>query len=59
MDSEILKKIENYCSYQERCKKEVVEKLFRLNIEQPEVDNIINHLTKNSYINEEKFTHYK
>ena len=47
MDSEILKKIENYCSYQERCKKEVVEKLFRLNVEQSEVDNIINYLIKN------------
>ena len=55
MNSEILKKIENYCSYQERCKKEVIEKLFRLNVEQPEVDNIINYLTKNSYINEERF----
>ena len=33
---EILKKIENYCSYQERCKKEIIEKLFTLNLDQSE-----------------------
>ena len=44
MDSEILKKIENYCSYQERCKKEVVEKLLRLNVEQSEAVSYT-HLT--------------
>ena len=52
---EILKKIENYCSYQERCKKEIIEKLFTLNLDQSELDDIINYLIKNDYINEERF----
>jgi len=52
---EILKKIEYYCSYQERCKKEVIEKLFRLNLDQSELDDVINYLIKNDYINEERF----
>jgi regulatory protein len=52
---EILKKIENYCSYQERCKKEVIKKLLTLNLDQSEFDNVINYLIKNNYINEERF----
>ena len=52
---EILKKIENYCSYQERCKKEIIEKLFTLNLDQSELDDVINHLINNDYINEERF----
>jgi len=52
---EILNKIENYCSYQERCKKEVIKKLFTLNLDQSELDDIINYLIKNDYINEERF----
>ena len=55
MDSEIIKKIENYCSYQERCKKEVVEKLFKLNVDPLKVDDIINYLNKNNYLNEERY----
>tara|TARA_B100000029_G_scaffold163682_1_gene159783 strand:+ start:1462 stop:1908 length:447 start_codon:yes stop_codon:yes gene_type:complete len=55
MHSEIIKKIENYCSYQERCKKEVIEKLLTLGLGQSEIDDTINYLTKNNYINEERF----
>ena len=53
---EILNKIENYCSYQERCKKEVIKKLFTLNLDQSELDDIINYLIKNDYINKERFS---
>ena len=38
---EILNKIENYCSYQERCKKEVIKKLFTLNLDQSELEDIL------------------
>ena len=41
---EILKKIENYCSYQERCKKEVIEKLFTLRLDKSELDDVISCL---------------
>tara|TARA_B100000959_G_scaffold57168_1_gene59726 strand:- start:1232 stop:1720 length:489 start_codon:yes stop_codon:yes gene_type:complete len=52
---EILKKIENYCSYQERCIQDVIKKLFTLNLDQSELDDVINYLIKNDYINEERF----
>jgi len=55
MNPEIIKKIENYCSYQERCKNEVTEKLLRLGVDKLEQDNILNYLIKNNYINEERF----
>ena len=52
---EILKKTENYCSYQERCKKEVIEKLSTLKLDKSEIDDVISYLIKNDYINEERF----
>ena len=54
-DPEILKKIENFCSYQERCKKEVIDKLFKLTIDQSEIDNIINYLVNRNFIDEQRF----
>ena len=53
-DPEILKKIENFCSYQERCKKEVIDKLFKLTIDQSEIDNIINYLVNRNFIDEQR-----
>ena len=52
---EIKKKLEYYCSYQDRCHQEVQEKLrsFLLSIE--EKDSIIVHLIQENYLNEERF----
>ncbi|WP_177762334.1 regulatory protein RecX [Flavobacterium sp. I3-2] len=49
------KKIEFYCAYQERCHKEVVEKLKTLGIYETAINHIINHLLENNFLNEERF----
>ena len=52
---EILKKIEYYCAYQERCQKEVVEKLYALKTPPNIIDEILVHLIQENFINEERF----
>lgn len=53
--TEALKKLEHYCSYQERCHQEVVLKLKQLGIKKPDDDVLIVHLIENNYLNEERF----
>ena len=48
-------KLEHYCAYQERCHKEVVEKLWSMKIIPQAIDSIIVHLIENNYLNEERF----
>ena len=52
---DILTKMEYYCSYQERCYKEVEEKLFFYRVSSIEKEKILIHLIENNYINEERF----
>ena len=52
---DILTKMEYYCSYQERCYKEVDEKLFSYRVSSAEKEKILIHLIENNYINEERF----
>lgn len=47
--------MEYYCAYQERCYKEVDEKLFSLSVSQTEKEQIITYLIENNFINEERF----
>jgi len=52
---EARQKLEYYCSYQERCHKEVGQKLKNMNMI-PEAKNlIILHLLENNFLNEERF----
>lgn len=53
--SEIKKKLEFYCSYQERCHNEVIQKLKSLQADSNEIDDIIVHLIQNNFLNEERF----
>lgn len=53
---EALKKLEYYCSYQERCHKEVEEKLVKMNMIPEAKEQIILHLIKHDYLNEERFS---
>ena len=53
--SEAKKNIERYCAYQERCHKEVVNKLRDLGIIQNAIDVIVADLIQNNYLNETRF----
>lgn len=48
-------KLEYFCSYQERCHQEVVEKLKAMKMIPEAIDLIIVHLLDNNFLNEERF----
>ena len=52
---EAQKKLENYCAYQERCHKEVREKLKAMKMIPEAIDNIVVHLINHNFLNEERF----
>lgn len=52
---EIQKKMEYYCAYQERCYKEVEEKLYSYAVTSSEKEAILTNLIEQNYINEERF----
>lgn len=47
--------MEGYCAYQERCHKEVATKLREMRMIPEAIDQIIVHLIKENYLNEERF----
>lgn len=53
---EATKKLEGYCAYQERCHKEVNQKLRDMNMITEAIDEIISHLIQENYLNEERFS---
>ena len=48
-------KLEYYCSYQERCHQEVVQKANDLGMKSNETDAIVVHLLQHNFLNEERF----
>ena len=50
-----MKKLEYYCSYQERCHQEVEKKLREMNLIPEAQEKIILHLLKHDFLNEERF----
>ncbi|QLG45609.1 regulatory protein RecX [Costertonia aggregata] len=52
---EAKKKLENYCAYQDRCHKEVVQKLKGMRMIPEAIDQIVTHLIQENYLNEERF----
>ena len=52
---EIYTKMEYYCAYQERCYKEVEEKLYSFAATSAEKEEILTYLIENNFINEERF----
>lgn len=53
--NEALRKIEHYCSYQDRCHKEVEQKLNEMNMIPEAIEQIIIHLLRYDFLNEERF----
>lgn len=53
---EATKALEYFCAYQERCHKEVEQKLRDLNMIPEARDHIILHLLQNNFLNEERFS---
>lgn len=52
---EVKAKMEYYCSYQERCYKEVESKLYSYQLISSQKEEILIFLIENNYINEERF----
>lgn len=52
---EIQQKLEYYCAYQERCYKEVENKLFDFHLTTEEKELVMIYLIENNFINEERF----
>jgi regulatory protein len=52
---EAKKKLEYYCAYQERCHKEVTQKLREMHMIPEAIDVIIVHLLEHNFLNEERF----
>lgn len=53
--AEAIKKMEHYCAYQERCHKEVEDKLYTMKLIPEAKEKIILHLLDHNFINEERF----
>jgi len=53
---EATRSLENYCAYQERCHKEVLQKLIELKMIPEARDLIVSHLIKENYLNETRFS---
>ena len=53
---QIESKLQYYCSYQDRCHKEVIEKLNTFDIKSNESNEIISNLIKDNYLNESRFS---
>jgi regulatory protein len=50
-----LQKLKHYCAFQERCHREVRDKLFSLGVYKKTHDDIIAALIEGNYLNEERF----
>ncbi|MEY8020645.1 regulatory protein RecX [Muriicola sp. SD30] len=53
--SEATRKMEHYCAYQDRCHKEVLQKLREMHMIPQAIDQIMGHLISENYLNEERF----
>jgi len=53
---ELKRKLEQYCSYQERCHKEVEQKMFDYKLIPEAKELILLHLMEHNFLNEERFS---
>lgn len=56
MNKEVaIEKMKAYCAYQERCQKEVQEKLYKLQVDQTIAEEILIELITTNYLSEERY----
>ncbi len=53
--TEAIKKMEHYCAYQERCHKDIEDKLKTMSLIPEAREKIILHLLEHNFLNEERF----
>jgi len=53
--TEAKRKLENYCAYQDRCHKEVIDKLKGMRMIPEAIDQIVTQLIEDNFLNEERF----
>ncbi len=53
--TEAKRKLESYCAYQDRCHKEVVDKLKGMRMIPEAIDQIVTHLIQENFLNEERY----
>ena len=53
--TEIRKKLEYYCAYQDRCHQEVSQKMYSFSLSTYEKEEIMVYLIDNNFLNEERF----
>ncbi len=53
---EIESKLQHYCSYQDRCHKEVIKKLKTFKIKSSDVNQIVSNLINKNFLNESRFS---
>ncbi|RMA65766.1 regulatory protein RecX [Ulvibacter antarcticus] len=54
--SEAIQRLESYCAYQERCHKEVKQKLWDMRMIPEASDQVIHHLLQHNFLNETRFS---
>ena len=54
-DSAIYEKLTNFCAYQERCKADVLEKLYKLKVPKEDFEAYTSKLSNENFLNEERF----
>lgn len=54
---QVLDKMAKYCAYQERCVKDVVDKLKTFDLSSKDQEEILNYLIDNRFVNNERFAH--
>ncbi len=55
LDRQVLKKLYAYCAYQDRCRKEIEEKLHDLEVEEDEWESWLAHLETERFWDEQRF----
>ena len=54
-EEEIIKKLESFCAYRERCEAEIKQKMYALHVSPSDYEMYLQYLKENNFFNEERF----